>query len=83
MALWFAVVKRGTGAPFGYRPKMGDIQICNEVRALPGLLGDLNHIQSFIRRLSAPAEFCLVLSVGFGPFILAQPWALNHLPSAP
>jgi uncharacterized protein len=31
-------------------------------------------MKSFIRNLSAPAEFCLILFVGFGPFIALQLW---------
>jgi membrane protease YdiL (CAAX protease family) len=60
-----------------------DTNPTNEIHAMPGLLGALNRIQSFIRHLSAPAEFCLILFVGFGPFIFAQLWALTNLPPAP
>ena len=45
----------------------------NEVHAITGLSGHLDRIKSFIRNLSARAEFCLILLIGFGPlFIIFQ-----------
>jgi len=37
-----------------------------------------NCLKLFIRNLSAPAEFCLVLLIGFGLFIIVQIWNVVH-----
>ncbi len=39
----------------------------NETQSIPGPPSGLARLKSIIRELSAPAEFCLVLLVGFGP----------------
>lgn len=39
-----------------------------------GALRPLNHMKSFIQNLSAPAEFCLVMMVGFAPIICCLLW---------
>jgi uncharacterized protein len=42
----------------------------NKVHAITGLSGRIDRVKSFIRDLSARAEFCLVLLIGFGPLII-------------
>jgi hypothetical protein len=37
---------------------------------ITGLSGRIERVKSFIRGLSARAEFCLVLLIGFGPLII-------------
>ncbi len=41
----------------------------NEVHAMTGMSDRFNRLRSIIRNLPAPAEFCLILFVGFGPLI--------------
>jgi membrane protease YdiL (CAAX protease family) len=40
---------------------------------MAGPSNGLSRLKSIIRELSAPAEFCLILLVGFGPLIVFQP----------
>src|SRR5438105_1233092 len=49
----------------------------NEVHAMTGISDRFNRLRSIIRNLPAPAEFCLILFVGFGPLIF-----IFHLPTA-
>ena len=42
----------------------------NKVHAITDLSGRIDRGKSFIRDLSARAEFCLVLLIGFGPLII-------------
>jgi len=42
----------------------------NETRAVASLSSCLTRLKSIIRELSAPKEFCLILLVGFGPWIV-------------
>src|ERR1700758_1528039 len=45
-------------------------ELTNEPHALAGPPNCLTRLRSFIRELSAPAEFCLILLVGFGPLVV-------------
>ncbi len=47
-------------------------ELTNEPHARAGPSNCLTRLKSFIRELSAPAEFCLILLVGFGPLIVFQ-----------
>jgi hypothetical protein len=47
-----------------------DRNFMNKVHAITGLSGRIDRVKSFIRDLSARAEFCLVLLIGFGPLII-------------
>src|SRR5437660_9716771 len=61
-------------------------ELTNEPRALAGPPNCLTRLRSFIRELSAPAEFCLILLVGFGPLVVfmlpnllrVQPAVINN-----
>ncbi len=43
-----------------------------DIQATTGLSNCFSRLKSLIRALSAPAEFCLILLVGFGPLIVFQ-----------
>jgi len=45
-------------------------ELTNEPHALTGPPNCLARLRSFIRELSVPAEFCIVLLVGFGPLVV-------------
>jgi membrane protease YdiL (CAAX protease family) len=47
-------------------------ELTNETQAMSGPRNRLPWLKSIIRELSAPAEFCLILLVGFGPLIVFQ-----------
>jgi len=67
---------------FGYSPKLTcaepvdlfgramNPKLMNETRALADPPNCLTRLRSFIRELSAPTEFCLILLVGFGPLVV-------------
>ena len=46
------------------------IKRMNEATAMIGRSDRLNRLRSIIRNLPAPAEFCLILFVGFAPLII-------------
>src|SRR5689334_11977578 len=45
-------------------------EVMNETQAMAGPRNGLPWLKSFIRELSAPAEFCLILLIGFGPLVV-------------
>jgi uncharacterized protein len=47
-------------------------ELMSETQATAGPPNCLTRLKSIIRDLSAPAEFCLILLVGFGPLVIFQ-----------
>jgi len=58
-------LRRSLSFRLGHEP-----QLMSETHALAGPPNCLTRLRSFIRELSAPAEFCLILLVGFGPLVV-------------
>jgi len=58
-------LRRSLSFLLGHEP-----QLMSETHALAGPPNCLTRLRSFIRELSAPAEFCLILLVGFGPLVV-------------
>jgi membrane protease YdiL (CAAX protease family) len=57
-------------APSAIRSRPTIIKRMNEAPAMIGRSDRLNRLRSIIRNLPAPAEFCLILFVGFAPLII-------------